>query len=444
MNKKKFLKKVSIIITALFIASLFATMFFNMSKGNAATSRKVEIRIASWSDESLKIKYFEKKFPNIKVIQDKSITDPWNEKLAAAAAAGKLPDVFMLLDIPGAGVNGWVEDLTPYLKADKDFNDKKVFTNLFKTANYFGKQLALPVSMYAAVVYLNLDLFEKENIPVPPPNWTLNDFRRIALKLTKFSEKQFGVTSVGWMVEMLPPQFNPKLGWKTFDGKRFHFDDPAFVNAYKWALDLRNKDKVCLDLYPSSQQDKWYGKGKWAWTLGKVGMMIGGTWDMVWQSKALKFKWDLRPIPGYKTQKIPLILDFMGIAKNSKHKKEAFEFLKFISYSKDGWITRINTEKGSMPLSADPEVWKLYLSKGYVAPGMKDVVKLINNGFFDGAKWAVGWPEISWDMSAKVIDKIWKGLVKPEDVNKDLQRRADEKINEIWKKLEQAIKQNYK
>ncbi|MEZ0536429.1 ABC transporter substrate-binding protein [Caldicellulosiruptoraceae bacterium PP1] len=445
MDRKRMMRKISILVLAVFVIAIVGSFSFVTNKANAANAQKVEIKLASWGDESIKIKYFEKRFPNIKVTMDKSITWPWDEKLAAAAASGKLPDVFWLFNVPAAAANGWAEDLTPYLKADKDYNPDRVFLNVFQTSNYFGKQIALPHSMFAAVVMLNLDLFQKENIPVPAANWNLNDFRKAAIKLTKFSEKQFGVDGISWFAEMLPPQFNPNLGWKTYDGKNFHFDDPSFVNAYKWAIDLRNNDKVCIDLYPSSQQDKWYGKGKWAWTLGKVGMRIAGTWDMGWQAKSLKFKWDVRPLPGYKSQKIPLILDFVGMAKNSKHKKEAFEFIKYITYSKQGWMDRVNYEKASIPLVSDADVWKLYLSKGYVAPGMKDVLKLIkNDSFFDGAKWAVGWPEISWDMSSKIIDKFWKGQAKPEDVQADLQKRSSDQMKVIWDKLEAAIKKNYK
>jgi len=88
------------------------------SASEPSTGEVVTLKFATWNDpavEQKKIDAFMKTHPNIKIEIDKSITWPWDEKLGAAAAAGKLPDVFFVFNGPSNVANGWLADLKPYL-----------------------------------------------------------------------------------------------------------------------------------------------------------------------------------------------------------------------------------------------------------------------------------------------------------------------------------------
>jgi len=409
---------------------------------------QVTIRFATWNDpvaEQKKIDAFMKAHPNIKVVIDKSVTWPWDEKLGAVAAAGKLPDVFFVFNGPFDVTNKWLADLNPYLQADPEYKAENFFGNLSKTGEYNGKQYMLPNQLFMQGVLINVDLFNKENIPLPSKDWTTADFKKIAKQLTKPSEHQFGAENLLGAREFFVPQFDPSLGWLTYDGSKFNFDKPAFADAIHWINNLVYKDKSVVDLYERAEQDKWFGKDKSGFIAGKVGMKIDANWAFADVSKNAKFKWDFLPLPGKNGQRVALVTDYIGMSANTEHPKEAFEFIKWLTYSKDGWMQRINEiEKPitSMPLLNDPEVWEAYLNTTFTAPGIKDVIAMIPKGFVDGYKWLPG--------DAEIIDKVLNPYdtkkelvslkVKPEDVAKDIQQKAMDIFNKNKSQIDAVTK----
>jgi len=418
------------------------------SASEPSTGEVVTLKFATWNDpavEQKKIDAFMKTHPNIKIEIDKSITWPWDEKLGAAAAAGKLPDVFFVFNGPSNVANGWLADLKPYLDADPDYKPENIFGNLSETGQYNGKQYMLPHQLFMQGVLINVDLFNKENIPLPKKDWTIKDFEQIAKKLTKVSDHQFGVENILGARELFVPQFDPSLGWLTYDGTKFNFDNPAFSDTIHWINDIVYNNKTSVDLYDRKEQDKWYGKDKSAFVAGKVGMKIDANWAFADVTKNGKFKWDFLPLPGNKGQRVPLITDYIGMAANTKHPKEAFEFIKWLTYSKEGWMQRINEiEKPitTMPLLNDREVWDAYMNTTFTAPGLKDVISMIPSGFVDGYKWLPG--------DAEIIDKVLNPYdtkkelvslkVKPEDVAKDIQQKAMDIFNRNKAQIDAATK----
>lgn len=416
--------------------------------GDSSSNEVVTLKFATWSDpvmEQKKIDAFMKSHPNIIIEIDKSVTWPWDEKLGAAAAAGKLPDVFFVFNGPANVANGWLGDLSPYLETDPDYSPDKIFSNLSETGQYNGKQYMLPHQMFMTGVLINVDLFNKENIPLPKKNWTTNEFEDIAKKLTKVSDHQFGVENIVGARESFVPQFDPSLGWLTYDGTKFNFDNPAFSDTIHWINNIVYNDKTSVDLYERIEQDKWYGKDKSGFVAGKVGMKIDANWAFADLAKNAKFKWDFMPLPADKGQRVPIITDYIGMAANTKHPKEAYEFIKWLTFSKDGWLQRINEiEKpiSTMPLVSDRDVWDAYLKTTFTAPGIKDVISMIGDGFVDGFKWLLG--------DAEIIDKVLnpydtkKDLVtlkvKPEDVAKDIQQKAMDIFNKNKTQIDAATK----
>jgi multiple sugar transport system substrate-binding protein len=404
----------------------------------------VVLKWGTWqSEEEVQriIKAFEATHPNIKIEQEKAVTWPWNEKLAAAAAAGIMPDVTWTFGVPTAAANGWLEDLTPYLQTDPDYKQGKTFKNLDATANYDGKQYALPHSLFMFAMFLNLDLFEKENVKVPPMNWSIDEFRNDAQALTKFNDHQFGLRTAKPMRETLASSFDPNLGWNTWDGSKFNFTSPAFKDTYDFVNKLMVTDKVAAESYKEEERTQWYGKDKDPWILGKLGMVYDGTWALAGNAKNAKFKWDVRPLPGVKGQRIPLITDYVGISKSSKHKKEAFEFVKWLTFSKEGWMERMKPEwpLGSIPLINDPDVWNAYLNRSDMPPGMKELVKMIPNGIVDPIKWLPGYLD-ALKIYGDSFKQVEEGKAKFEDIAPDMEKRMNNAYQDAAKKLKEAAK----
>ncbi|MFD0717511.1 extracellular solute-binding protein [Paenibacillus sp. GCM10027626] len=410
-----------------------------VKEGDQGEKETVTLKWGTWmgDEEAARIiEAFTATHPHIKIEKDPAVTWPWNEKLAAVAAAGELPDVMWTFGVPVAAANGWLEDLTPYLAADEEYKAGKTFKNLDDTANYSGKQYALPHTLLMFAVFLNLDLFEKENIPVPSANWTIDEMRDAANALTKFNDHQFGFGNLKAMRETLAASFDPALGWNTWDGKQYNFTNPAFKQSVTYLDDLLYSDKVALDIYKGEEKDQWYGKGKSPWMLGKVGMQYDGTWMIAGSIKEAKFKWDVRPLPSSKGSRIPLITDYVGIAKSSKHKEAAFEFVKWLTFSKEGWMERMKPEwpLGTTPLINDEDVWNAYLGREDMPAGMKDLVGMIPEGFADPLKWLPG-----YDDALKIYHETFKKIdereVKLEDVSADMEKR----MNDTYKAAAEQI-----
>lgn len=401
------------------------------SKDNGAGKEEpakdpVTIKWGTWmgeEDVNRIIEAFEATHPHIKVEKDPAVDWPWNEKLAAVAAAGELPDVTWTFGVPVAAANGWLEDLTPYLETDPEYKAGKTFKNLDATANYDGKQYALPHSLFMFAVFLNLDLFEQENVPVPGPDWTVDDMREAAIALTKVNDKQFGLNNIKGMRETLSSAFDPSLEWNTWDGTKYNFSSPAFKENVNYIDDLLFNDKVALDIFTHEERIEMYGENPNPWMNSKVGMQYDGTWLINGNIENANFNWDIRPLPGAKGQRVPLITDYVGVTKSSAHKQEAFEFVKWLTYSKEGWMARMGADWpiSSIPLINDEDVWNAYLSRDMPA-GMKDLIAMIPNGFADPIKWLPGYMS-GLSVYHETFGKIDNREAKLEDVAADLEKR---------------------
>ncbi|WP_349408501.1 ABC transporter substrate-binding protein [Pseudalkalibacillus sp. SCS-8] len=414
------------------------------NKPSENSGETVTITYGTWqSDEEVEkiIKAFEETHPNIKVKKDKAVTWPWNEKLSAAAAAGKLPDVFWTFGVPTAVTNGWLEDLTPYLEADEEYDPKNTFGSILETAQYEGRQYAMPHSMHAIVMLVNTDLFEKENVPVPDSSWTLDDLRKTAVKMTNFNEHQFGFENPRAYREALPSQFDTSLEWGTWDGEQYNFSSAAYVDAQNYINTLWQEDKVSPFYYEQKDRDKWYGKDKHPWNLGKVAMKYDGTWGLIGNTENNKFNWSVLPVPGMEDNRVPLVADYMGISKSSEHKEAAYEFMKWLTFSKEGWLARKDAGvpvAQSIPIVNDKEIWETYLGDENVPEGMKEIIKGIPNGTVDPLKFHPGYTEVL-DMLGPMNEKFDKGEAKPSDVGAELDEKANEAYQNAVQKLEEVI-----
>jgi multiple sugar transport system substrate-binding protein len=412
----------------------------------ANSDEPVTITYGTWmGDEELKpiIEAFEASHPNIKVEKEESVTWPWNEKLAAAAAAGKLPDVFWTFGVPTAMANGWLEDLTPYLEADDEYSRENTFGNLIDTVNYEGHQYALPHALHAIGIFVNKDLFNKGNVPLPDASWTLDDMRRLAVKLTNYNEHQFGLQDPRGYREALPSQFDNSLEWGTWDGEKYNFNSPAYTDAMNYVNTLWNEDKVSPNFYDEEERQKWYGKDKDPWTLGKIAMKYDATWGFKGNHENNKFDWMMLPVPGVDGNgRTPLVADYMGISKNSEHKEAAFEFLKWLTYSKEGWIERkeAGASTNSIPIVNDEEVWEAYLSAEWIPEGTEEIIKQIPNGTVDPLKWQPGYTE-ALGIIGEMNKKLDSGEAKPSDIAAELDQKTNDTYRTAVEKMKEAMNQ---
>ena len=114
-------------------------------------------------------------------------------KLQTALAAGKAPDIAYQYGSSMAHLAKLpqVVDLTSRVNDPAfDWNDFFPAVRLAATVN--GKVLGVPALVDNLALVYNKTLFDQAGVPYPTAQWTWNDFRAAAKKLTNPSTKQFG------------------------------------------------------------------------------------------------------------------------------------------------------------------------------------------------------------------------------------------------------------
>ncbi|MBG9942733.1 sugar ABC transporter substrate-binding protein [Brevibacillus formosus] len=291
----------------------------------------VTLRFATWdTDQMLKIqqdiaKQFEQKNPGVKV-QVEAYADGFDQKLVAAFGAKNPPDVMYMWDFPT--YNASLEPLDEYVKKDPSVAIDDFYQGLLNYNRFDGKLFGLPAGFSTRVVFYNKKLFNEANVPLPTDDWTWEDFKSAAKQLTVRDKKQYG-----FAVRSEPDTYDlQQFVWS--NGSSFISPDgktiEGYMNSKETAEALQifsdlTKDKSALLVGGKNQQS-----GNDLFKAGKLAMYDNGVWSLESYKKAnVDFGTVVMPqFPG-KPGKGVIATSSVSIAKDSKNKELAWEFLKF-------------------------------------------------------------------------------------------------------------------
>ncbi|MBY0162722.1 sugar ABC transporter substrate-binding protein [Cytobacillus firmus] len=253
-------------VTALLLISIIVSGCGNASDGKTGTAspgtgggeedKKVEILLGYYSSDSSDakmkelIEQFEEKHPNITVKTQSAPYGQFYQKLDTQIAAGQAPDVWLSdgVYVMKYAQRGAAKDLTDWiakdLKADEyyglDFN---------KDAD--GRYWGVPQGIQVGVLFYNKELFDKAGVAYPTDEWTWEDLKASAAKLTvdasgktaedsgfdAASVNQFGLTffsiTEGWFSVM------KSYGGGALDEKAENsiINSPENKQAFEWMVD---------------------------------------------------------------------------------------------------------------------------------------------------------------------------------------------------------------
>ncbi|MGB9613979.1 MAG: ABC transporter substrate-binding protein [Fervidobacterium sp.] len=414
-----------------------------------SVAEKVTITYVNWNlgldIEKAMVQEFMKLYPNIevKIVTAEGNYEDW---LIAQAAAGKLPDVIMIPNIPMALTNDWALDLTKMALADPEW--KNIPAPIRNATVYNNRIYAVPAGFYFMGYFVNDDLFDKYNVkPLKfAPTW--NEFLTAIKKLTIPKDGIIGLAEEVQIPEWYPAMKNFRLGWYTWDEKQYNLDDPSFIEAVNIAKQLW-QGKYVYDALPDEQKKQynagWYGD---VWNQGKIAIRWSGTWDTP-SFSTLPFKSRFIGVPG---GRIPVVGDFFVISKTTKYPNEAFMFAKFVTYGKEGILKRLELDKknewSSMPLTTEKAVVEKYFSVKKLYPGLDEAYAKISSGIIEGVKIVPGYIQSRWtaptgikvgdNPNANIGDVIWnamRGSVNIADYAKQLNKIANEQYQNAIKKI---------
>lgn len=380
---------------------------------NVGSGEKIVINYVNWNlgteaennIERKMIAAFEEAHPNIDIQLDESFDySKYGDSLAAAAAAGKLPDVMMLPNIPFGLTNEWLLNLKDIAASDPEWaNIPKALEN----ATHYGVGIyAVPAGMFFQGYFINQDLFEQANLPELNYSPTWDEFLNAVKTLNNPSEDILGLSEAVQIPDWYPASVNSQLGWFTWDGQQYHLNDPVFIEGVNKAKEIL-QGKYTFDSLTEDEKVKynatWHGD---VWNQGKVAVRWEGTWATKDFSN-LNFKSKFIGIPG---GKFILIGDFIGISKSTEHQQEAYEFAKFMTFGKDGILKRmeLNTDGSytSLPMTTDQGILDQYFANGGYE-GLKEAYDNIDNAILEGVKFIPGVVRSRWEAptGVKVGDK---------------------------------------
>lgn len=282
-------------LTLLAIATTLGSLFMTASSlpyANAATKHTATnpIQVTFWEGMSgqlgqvlqTMVHNFNRTHPNIHVnaIYEGSYSGggPMQEKLLAAVAANKVPDLVQLEihSTPLFAANGALQSLNAMMA--NSAHDKKgdFLAGLLNNTSYKGVTYGIPFNRSVPVLYYNPVLFAKAGIHTAPATWSqlAQDAKR--LTVAKNGQTQvYGFEPVNqwWFFESLVwsnggQLMNPSLTKATFD-------TPAAQAGMRLWQQMKNQGTLAANSGPNewSQTITDFGHGRTAMYIGSAGDM---------------------------------------------------------------------------------------------------------------------------------------------------------------------------
>jgi multiple sugar transport system substrate-binding protein len=271
---------------ALALTSLLAGLTVACSSDSGSSSGATTITLShGYTDVEAKalsaqVAQWNKQHPTTKVkLLFNGGNDNALQKTVAGFTAGNYPDVAYEYGSSAAQLakQPKLVDLTDKVKASKfDWND--FYPSERQAATVNGKVVGIPALVDNLSLVYNKKLFAAAGVAPPTPDWTWQDFRDAARKLTDASTHNYGWAYVNDGSEDTVWRFLAML-WQaggellTSDNKKPAFDSDAGRAALQQLHDMAVTDKsVYLDT----------GNGNYLnlFNSGKIAMLWTGPWDL--------------------------------------------------------------------------------------------------------------------------------------------------------------------
>ncbi|WP_442601296.1 ABC transporter substrate-binding protein [Paenibacillus sp. KN14-4R] len=363
---------------------------------------KVTLRFATWdSSDLLSIqqtiaKNFEALHPDIKV-QVEAYSDGFDQKLAASIGANDAPDVMYMWDFPTYYKN--LEPLDELIKTDESLKVDDFYPGLFNYVKIEGKTYGMPAGFTTRVMYYNKKLFDAANVPYPKEGWTWDEFKETAKKLTNPSKKQFGF---GVRAENDPYDLQ---GFVWSNGGSFVSPDGKTIEGFMNGKETIDVIQMFGDLVKEKTATIAGGKNQQSgddiFKANRMAMWESGIWPLNGFKEA-KIDVGTVVMPAFPGKPLKGVVSESAVSmyKNSKHKKEAWEFIKYYASS-----DAIKLRKSDLPVRKSVVAELKYDQDPQYQPFFKMIEKSDNTPAF---LLQPKWNEINRGLTS-AIDAVMQG-----------------------------------
>ena len=300
-------------------------------------SKDAKLTVAIWdSNQEPGLKEIMNDFTEETGVEVDIQVTPWGDywtMLEAATQGGDMPDVFWMHSDQIATYAQY-DDILLNLsdkieKSDKiDLNNyPENLVNIYK--NEAGDQLAIPKDIDTCAVWYNKTMFDEAGIPYPTSDWTWEDFREIAKKLTNPEKNQYGTS--------IKPGSYQESWYSTIyayggeviseDKTKSGFDNPKTIEAMQ-LIESIIKDGSMPDYTVVAENNT-----EELMMAGTVAMTFQGSWmipDMA-SNDFIKENCDIAPLPKGPngTKSISNGLGWVASAQG-EHTEEAWQLIEYL------------------------------------------------------------------------------------------------------------------
>lgn len=274
--------------------------------------------------------------------------------------ARKAPDVIFLMgesfgDYVHAGALAPMpEDL------QREFWDSGVVSHFRKIFSYKGKTYALSRNIGPYLLHYNKTMFAEAGLTAPPMTW--DEFITAAKKTSKY-DKKGEIERVGYAIrhvggipgsvgKFLPFVYSAGGDFMEPEEKKALFNSPAGQHALQLYVDLIWKYRVSSLEFPDPRD---------SFVEGLAAMQISETIESRLNRDAPELRYGLALVPAVAGKESETVFDcnLSGVSPQSKHQKEAWEFLlweRTAEWVKDRILMMGDTVPLRSKTAGDPEI----------------------------------------------------------------------------------------
>jgi multiple sugar transport system substrate-binding protein len=387
-------------------AVAFALAVSSATFSKPAQAETVTLRYANWNLGTVEENNLQRQLvaaymtanPGVTVeLVDMSGDGGWDEKLTNLAAKGQLPDVFMANNMPLYAKNGWTADLTDLVKDDADWQN--VPQVLKDAVAYSGKTLGLPTAQFIMGYFANRDLFEAANLDAPEYGVSVDDFIAAATSLNNVQKNILGLDEMDFILGWYPSTQDSNLKWFSFDGEKMNYNSAAFKDAIATAAKVK---PLTWQGLTEEQRKTFKSQGPWELFLNQeAGVRWEGGWALPDYAQKATFNWDFVGIPGGNQA---MVADILAISKSTANLEAAYDFAKWMSISKAGYLAEAELAKAAglvptrMPVNISAETIDLYMSFIGDRPGLRKALESLDSSLIESlAKIVPGYINARWE-----------------------------------------------
>ena len=351
---------------------------------NSSNGDEITLRYAGWNLGSAEQNNIERQMlaayealnPNINIeiierpfkIDEETgeeVSASWDEFFATQAAIDQLPDVYMIYNLAGFTAQGWTEEITDLFMADADY--ASIPADIRASAAFNNRYFAIPQTLFYFGFFINRTAINRVGPRAVMPTYGMTyEALMEAAQLNSKAPIQggdgiIGISGLNNLVNWLPAQLDPNLGWFTFnEDTGYHLDSPAFATAVNEQLKYYGPGKATygsyvLDSLDPARYADYFGASQNIFETGNQSIRFEGSYAMRdWHTRSLDANdplygadidfigtpsWNVEGVGN--VNKIPVVVDYLAVGKGTDHREAAYDLSRWMGFSTEGYAKRL-------------------------------------------------------------------------------------------------------